>query len=115
MRLAKMTAEQIKKCIKDATCHNSTRKAIGMLPRKMRDAVREFVAMMSYARSRTDIEFDVTEALYWISANYHSGQGSDLCSVGSVVEFKPSPLADGPEESACELYDALAQLEETGV
>lgn len=41
-------------------------------------------------------EFDREEAIYWFSANWHSGQWSNLYSALSVSEFRPSPLANGP-------------------
>lgn len=52
-------------------------------------------------------EFDREEAIYWFANDYHSGQWSNLYSALSCSEFRPSPIARGPSESASILYDEL--------
>lgn len=43
-------------------------------------------------------EFEVEEAIYWFASNYHSGQWSNLYSALSTSEFRPSILANGPQQ-----------------
>lgn len=50
-------------------------------------------------------EFSREEAIYWFANDYHEGQGSNLYSALCCSEFRPSPLARGPEE--LDLYDYL--------
>jgi hypothetical protein len=54
-------------------------------------------------------EFDREEAIYWFSYCWHSGQWSNLYSALSVSEFRPSPLANGPERGTLSeiLYSEL--------
>ena len=51
--------------------------------------------------------FDREEAIYWFAYNWHSGQWSNLYSVLSTSKFRPSPLANGPEETAVLLIEEI--------
>lgn len=60
----------------------------------------------------SDFNFDMEAAIYWFSQDYHSGQWSDLYSIGSTSEYRPSPLAKGIEsepETTQMLYQALEE------
>ena len=66
--------------------------------------------MRTYHRDSEGLNPDLYDALYWFTADYHSGQWSRgyrlLCRVSRV--FKPSPLASGPDgEEAQMIYDHL--------
>jgi hypothetical protein len=52
-------------------------------------------------------EFDMEAAIYWLAADYHGGQGSNLYSALSQSPYTPSPLENGPRDGAKELYDTL--------
>jgi len=53
-------------------------------------------------------EFDREEAIYWFACEYHDGQSSNLYAALSASEYKPGPLARGPEVfPARELYCEL--------
>lgn len=52
-------------------------------------------------------EFDIEEAIYWFAYNYHSGQWSNLYSALSTSQYRPSPLANGPDEHSVYGYTAL--------
>lgn len=58
-----------------------------------------------------NLEFDIETAIYWFANQYHGGQNSNLYSVLSTSQFKPSPLHNGIEdeesEVATEMYNAL--------
>ena len=48
----------------------------------------------------------IEEAIYWFASQYHSGQWSNLFSILSTSDFKPSILANEIEdEIAQEIYD----------
>jgi len=57
-----------------------------------------------------DFNFDMEAAIYWFSNDYHSGQASDLYSILSTSEYRPSSLSKGIQdepETAQMLYNAL--------
>ena len=53
--------------------------------------------------------FDAESAIYWFSNDYHGGQASNLYSALSTSEYRPGPIANGPEPDSFEsyLYGAL--------
>jgi hypothetical protein len=60
-------------------------------------------------------EFDREEAIYWYACNWHSGQWSNLYAALSQSEFRPSPMANGPENGTlaeiayCEIESEFAK------
>lgn len=56
-------------------------------------------------------EFDIEAAIYWFANGYHGGQNSNLYSVLSTSQYKPSPISssieDEESEIASEMYNAL--------
>jgi hypothetical protein len=59
----------------------------------------------SYIASEDD--FDIEEAIYWFSADYHGGQWSNLYSALSTSEFRPGMNARRPYAFAKDLYNML--------
>lgn len=61
-------------------------------------------------------DFSAEEAIYWFAYDYHGGQNSNLYSVLSTSEFKPSRLHSGIENTDDELskymYDSLVDYYE---
>ncbi len=70
-----------------------------------RDDMLTFLATVPFA-SEYD-ELDREEAIYWFANDWHGGQSSNLYSALSTSEFHPSPIAQGPEESAKMLCEYL--------
>ena len=59
--------------------------------------------MIDYIRKvygREADEFDMEEAIYWFSNDYHGGQSSNLYSALSMSEYRPGPMSNGPEEGS---------------
>jgi hypothetical protein len=56
-----------------------------------------------------DVRFDIEEAIYWFSADYHGGQWSNLYSTLSTSEFRPGMNARRPYAFAKFLYDMLVE------
>ena len=58
-----------------------------------------------------DDMFDIEAAIYWFSNDYYGGQGSNLYSVLSTSEYKPSPMEssieDTESEQAIQMYNDL--------
>ena len=54
-------------------------------------------------------DFDIEGAIYWFANDYHGGQWSNLYSALSTSEFRPGPLANGPEPESMEA-DLYAEL-----
>ena len=53
----------------------------------------------------------IEEAIYWFAGQYHSGQWSNLYSVLSTSDFKPSILANEIEdETAQEIFDHYERM-----
>jgi hypothetical protein len=53
-------------------------------------------------------EFDVEGAIYWFACDWHSGQWSNLYSAPSTSAYRPSPLANGPDDGPMsDMVDAL--------
>ena len=53
----------------------------------------------------------IEEAIYWFARQYHSGQWSNLYSVLSTSDFKPSILANEIEdEIAQEIFDHYERM-----
>lgn len=59
------------------------------------DMLRVLVSMERM--SGPDIETDIAEAVYWIGANYHNGQGCPLYAAMCATRFRPGACAKGPE------------------
>jgi hypothetical protein len=55
-------------------------------------------------------DFDIEGAIYWFATFHHSGMMSNLYSASSTSNYRPSCLADGPEEESSEM-DAFLLLE----
>jgi hypothetical protein len=57
-------------------------------------------------------EFDVAEALYWIGADFHSGQFSPEYRLLCATEFHPGRSANGPESGSLAelLYNELSEF-----
>lgn len=55
-------------------------------------------------------EFDIEGAIYWFATFHHSGMHSNLYSASSMSDYRPSPMANGPEEESLEM-DAFLLLE----
>jgi hypothetical protein len=55
-----------------------------------------------------EAEFEIECAAYWISADYHTGQTSELYSALSTSPYSPGALESGPEPGSIaeELYRA---------
>ena len=78
----------------------------------MKDPTREELieAAERFAAELTDEPnpFDIEGAAYWIAANYHDGQWSNLYAALSRSPFMPGPLCDGPDDGdERDIYDAL--------
>jgi hypothetical protein len=77
--------------------------------------------IMSYLQRLHGSEFDefaAEAALYWYGYGYHGGQSSDLYSILSTSEYKPSRLANGIEdedETAQMYYDDIVSQFEGGM
>jgi len=59
--------------------------------------------MIDYIRKvygREADEFDMEEAIYWFSNDYHGGQSSNLYSALSTSEYRPGRMSNGPEEGS---------------
>lgn len=59
-----------------------------------------------------DFNFDMEAAIYWFANDYHSGQWSDLYSILSTSDYRPSMLAKGIEsepETTQMLYQSLEE------
>lgn len=70
----------------------------------------ELVAVVDAMPFRSEFDqFDVEEAIYWFAADWHGGQWSNLYSVLSTSEFRPGPLANGPDETAAMIYEHLEE------
>lgn len=41
--------------------------------------------------------FDIAEAIYWTSYEWHGGQWSNLYSALSTSDYRPGPITNGPE------------------
>lgn len=57
--------------------------------------------------------YDVEAAIYWFAAHYHGGQCSNLYSVLSTSDYRPSPLCRSHEdesEAIQELYQHIEQV-----
>lgn len=54
-------------------------------------------------------DFDSEEAIYWFASDWHSGQSSNLYSVLSTSEYRPGPMAHGPEGTALDIYDHFCE------
>lgn len=71
--------------------------------------------MMSFLKSRYpgEDEFSMEVAIYWFAYNHHEGQFSDLYSVLSTSEYKPSRLTgniqDEDDEVAQSMYEDLEE------
>jgi hypothetical protein len=62
--------------------------------------------MVQFLKSKYGAEaddFSVEEAIYWFASDYHGGQTSDLYSVLSTSEYKPSRLHHGIEDTDDEM------------
>lgn len=71
------------------------------------------VSLESSYSDYADNDFDVESALYWFANDYHAGQWSNLYSVLSTSEYKPSPLASGiasESELGQEIYQFLVDI-----
>ena len=72
----------------------------------------KFQGLLDPAEAESN-EFDMETAIYWFAHDYHGGQWSNLYSVLSTSEFKPSPLERGVRDlesgTATEMYNALVQ------
>lgn len=77
----------------------------------MQDPTRE--EMIAHLQSWPFIseadEFDIEEAIYWFAYAWHGGQWSNLYSVLSNSEYRPSPVASFiPKDGiSYDLYCAL--------
>lgn len=59
-----------------------------------------------------DFDFSMEAAIYWFAYGYHSGQWSDLYSILSTSEYKPSILArniQDEDEEVQNLYQDLVE------
>ena len=59
-----------------------------------------------------DFNFSMEAAIYWFAYGYHSGQWSDLYSILSTSEYKPSILAmniQDEDEEVQNLYQDLVE------
>ena len=57
-----------------------------------------------------DCEFDVAEAVYWIGALYHGGQGCPLYAAMCATHFEPGRCQRGPDISANYLYEEIVRI-----
>lgn len=76
----------------------------------MQDPTRdEMLSVLSGLYAGETDAFDIEEAMYWFSHDYHWGQFSNLYSALSTSQFNPGRLACGPdpESMASLLYDEL--------
>lgn len=79
-----------------------------------RKEIEEFLNL-NYPLSTEQLsDFNREEAIYCFAYNYHLGQKSNLYSVLSTSEYKPSPLithieSEGVDGSSQELYDELVK------
>lgn len=70
----------------------------------MRDALSKLTS--SYELE----EFDIEEAIYWFSNDYHGGQSSNLYSALSASRFRPGLIERGPSGTMAWIgYDELTR------
>lgn len=61
-----------------------------------RDPTREEMVAWLKEQLPEICEFDLEEAIYWYSAEYHGGQGSNLYRALCASPFTPGPCSRGP-------------------
>ena len=96
---------------------NSTLRAIGMLDRAERDAIRAWMRTVDLCEGREAIEVSLASALYWFAADRHAGQWDGLYAAGCVLEYQPGPSERGPDpwwSDAGLLYAALCEARMSG-
>ena len=64
--------------------------------------------LLTFLRAQTcddpDAAFDVEEAAYWLAADCHGGQWSNLYEALCASPYSPGPISSGPENAW--LYEA---------
>ena len=71
--------------------------------------------MMAFLQSQfgreEEFENDAEVAIYWFATFNHGGQSSNLYSVSSTSQYRPGPIAKGPQKDSMEemMYQALEQ------
>lgn len=69
-----------------------------------RDPTRD--EMLAFLRSQgCEDDGDAIEAIWWFGCFYHGGMWSNLYSALSTSPYRPSPIAEGPDDPYW--YDAL--------
>jgi len=61
---------------------------------------QEMIEHIKGVYGREADRFDIEEAIYWFSNDYHGGQGSNLYSALSKSEYRPGRISSGPEEGS---------------
>jgi hypothetical protein len=61
---------------------------------------QEMIEHIKGVYGREADRFDIEEAIYWFSNDYHGGQGSNLYSALSKSEYRPGRSSSGPEEGS---------------
>ena len=56
--------------------------------------------------------FDIEAAIYWFASHYHGGQWSNLYSVLSTSDYRPSPLCRSHEDESEEIQELYRLLEQ---
>ena len=71
-------------------------------------------ALATFAKGRDPLAcaHAIASGLYWHSVQYYVGQADPLYALASVLGYRPSPFASGPEEGsdAEEVYDLAAEF-----
>lgn len=61
---------------------------------------QEMVQHIKGVYGREADPFDIEEAIYWFSNDYHSGQGSNLYRALSMSKYRPGQMSSGPQEGS---------------
>lgn len=84
----------------------------------LKEEMVEYLHQMFPEAGDDDMSFDVEGAIYWFAADYHEGKSSELYSILSTSEYRPSPLEYSPSSDNAnnrdrfmikEMYNALVE------